>query len=587
MMAEIVQSTGRSLKETLLLVGSSEAFTKRVILWTLPIGLFVAVFYDGNRFGTSRWGWLVAGLVAHAVATLIMFFLRQVMLPSGPYDSAPVRTMTIFLLGSSARSAMIGFQTFEFGLAPNPLYGYRIFAGALIGALTLSAITVIAAVVKEHAQTQALLNNERISLLNAERSAQESIEKQRLEIQGIFQQSVEPALNEIARNLSDPASIGSAAVRNSAEKITVFIDSKLRPLAESFHQRKVVEVPDTAFVRASPSLGSIPKSITLREVTSPLAIYLVLIGPNTTGLYPYRGYSSLLLVIAIFLPMLIIQIAVLSLPFASRPIPGRLAIVILAMLFATSWFPGIYVTELFKIDILDQFNLIPTLTIGTTLVGLLITYGFIIDQERIRYETELFEANQALDLELNKTAQQVWLLRQQAAQILHGSVQSSLTAANMRIRGASEIDDVLLTRVREDVERASAAISSFGRNEIKLEESLTEIRELWHGVCEITFEYSRDLIDSVPNNSVSAHCINEIVKECVSNAIRHGHATEVKVSLSDPTDGSITISITNNGDDQISPQRGVGSLMLEEITMNWSRQVSDTGVQVLAKVAVS
>jgi signal transduction histidine kinase len=264
-----------------------------------------------------------------------------------------------------------------------------------------------------------------------------------------------------------------------------------------------------------------------------------------------------------------------------------LAIVILALLFATSWLPGIYIAELFKIDILDQFNLIPTLTIGTTLVGLLITYGFILDQERIRYESELFEANQALDLELNKTAQQIWLLRQQAAQILHGSVQSSLTAANMRIRGASEIDDVLLSRVREDVERASAAISKFGRNDIKLEESLKEIRELWHGVCEITFDYSGDLIDSVPNNSVSAHCINEIVKECVSNAIRHGQATEVKVSLSDPTDGSITISITNDGDDEVSSQRGVGSLMLEEITMNWSRQVSDSGVQVLAKVAVS
>ena len=43
-MTEKVQLTGRSLRDTLLLVGSSEAFTKRVFLWTLPIGLFVAVF---------------------------------------------------------------------------------------------------------------------------------------------------------------------------------------------------------------------------------------------------------------------------------------------------------------------------------------------------------------------------------------------------------------------------------------------------------------------------------------------------------------------------------------------------------------
>jgi signal transduction histidine kinase len=586
-MTESVQSTGRSLKETLLLVGSSEAFTKRVILWTLPIGLFVAVFYDGNRFGTSRWGWLVAGLVAHAVATIIMFVLRQILLPKGPYNSAVLRTLAIFVAGSSTRSSVIGLVTYQLDLAESPLFGYRIFAGSLIGTLTLSMITIIAAVAKEHAQTQAQLDSERIALLNAEHSAQESIERQRLEIQGILQDSVEPALNEIAKNLTDPVIYSSTDLKRSAEKITIFIDSKLRPLAESFHQRKVVEVPDVSPKRANPSLASIPKFVTLRTVTSPLAIYLVLIGPNTTGLYPYHGYISLLLVVVMFLPMLFIQMGVLAMPFARRPIPGRLAMLVLVILFATSWLPAIYIAELFNIDIIFQFNLLPTLIVGTTLAGLIVTYGFIIDQERIRYESELFEANQALELELNRTAQQVWLLRQHAAQILHGSVQSSLTVANMRIRGAVEVDDALLTRVREDVERASIAISSFGNNEIKLDESLIQISDLWQGVCEVDFDYSQELMASIPNDSVTAHCINEIVKECVSNAIRHGQASKVKVSFFDSQDGSISISVTNNGDAKISSEQGVGSQMLDEITMGWSRELTESGVQVLAKVAVS
>jgi hypothetical protein len=54
-----------------------------------------------------------------------------------------------------------------------------------------------------------------------------------------------------------------------------------------------------------------------------------------------------------------------------------------------------------------------------------------------------------------------------------------------------------------------------------------------------------------------------------------------------PLDGSIYISITNNGDARISAQQGVGSLMLDEVTMNWSRELTDSGVQVLAKVALS
>jgi hypothetical protein len=55
-MSDDTKVGARSLGETLRLVGSSEAFTKRVVLLTLPFGIFVAVAFDGNRFGTSRIG---------------------------------------------------------------------------------------------------------------------------------------------------------------------------------------------------------------------------------------------------------------------------------------------------------------------------------------------------------------------------------------------------------------------------------------------------------------------------------------------------------------------------------------------------
>ena len=86
---------------------------------------------------------------------------------------------------------------------------------------------------------------------------------------------------------------------------------------------------------------------------------------------------------------------------------------------------------------------------------------------------------------------------------------------------------------------------------------------------------------------MSAHCINEIVKECVSNAIRHGQASKVTVTFFDSQDGSISISVTNNGDGPISTEQGVGSQMLDEITMSWSRDLTESGVQVVAQVALA
>jgi hypothetical protein len=83
-MSDDTKAGARTLGETLRLVGSSEAFTKRVVVWTLPISIFIAVAFDGNRFGTSRIGWAIAGIVAHIIATLVMLGLRLSLFASQP-----------------------------------------------------------------------------------------------------------------------------------------------------------------------------------------------------------------------------------------------------------------------------------------------------------------------------------------------------------------------------------------------------------------------------------------------------------------------------------------------------------------------
>ena len=67
-MSDQTKAETRTISETLRLVGSSEAFTKRVVLWTLPISIFIAVAFDSNRYGTSRISWAIAGILAHIFA---------------------------------------------------------------------------------------------------------------------------------------------------------------------------------------------------------------------------------------------------------------------------------------------------------------------------------------------------------------------------------------------------------------------------------------------------------------------------------------------------------------------------------------
>lgn len=586
-MSDDTKVGARSLGETLRLVGSSEAFTKRVVLWTLPISIFIAVAFDGNRFGTSRLGWALAGIIAHVVATFVMLGLRLAFLPAGPYSQRPVKTLLIFAIGAVTRSLAVGQLSVMFGLAEEQQFLYRAFAGALLGTLTLSVAALIAALIKEHAQIQSELVNERKALVAAKQSAENLVEQQRFEIFKIVKDSIEPAVSEISHNLATATSKDSGNLKASAAKITELIESKLRPLSASLHQQQKIEVPRVNTSVKKPSLISLPKKITLRNKVSPLAIYLVLVVPNTTGAFLYVGYASLPMVLLAYAPLAIILSLFVRLPISNKPIRSGPAFLLLSFVLAVSWTPAILIFRWLGIDAIDRLGLAPTATLGTITVGLLLTYGFVVESQRRNYENELREANQELNLEINRTSQLIWHVRQRAAQTLHGSVQASLTAANMRILGAEEINEELLEKVRQDLVRATLALTDLDGAAIDLNTSLADLIELWHGVCEVKVSINEELLETISANQITSHCINEIVKESVTNAIRHGKARLVEISIQDLNDGSLQIEITNDGVGNFSGTPGVGSQILDEITMNWSRESLGDEVRVIAQVALS
>ena len=586
-MSNDVKAGARSIGETLRLVGSSEAFTKRVVVWTLPISIFIAVAFDGNRFGTSRIGWALAGILAHAFAALVLLGLRLALLPKFPYSPRPAKTLLIFAIGAIVRSLAVGQLSVMFGLAEDQEFLYRAFAGALLGTLTLSVAALTAALIKEHAQTQANLASEREALVTARDSAEQMVEQQRLEILKIISESIEPAVSEISQNLANASTQDSQNVKTSAIKISNLIDTKLRPLSASLHQEQKIEVPRVNALAKKPSLITPPKLLVLRNVVSPLAIYLVLVVPNTTGALLYLGYASLPIVLLAYAPLAMILAIFVRLPIANKPIRSGRAFLLLSAVLAIAWTPAIFVIRGLGYDVIDRLGLAPTATLGTTIVGLLLTYGVVVDNQRVSYESELREANQELNLELNRTSQLIWHVRQRAAQTLHGSVQASLTAANMRILGAENIDEDLLEKVRQDLVRAAEALTNLDGPTIDLKTSISDLIELWQGVCEVKVSINEALLNSISTNQVTSHCINEIVKESVTNAIRHGKARLVEISIQDLNDGSIRIEITNNGEVSLLGSPGVGSQILDDITMHWSRESLGDEVRVTAQVALA
>jgi signal transduction histidine kinase len=82
--------------------------------------------------------------------------------------------------------------------------------------------------------------------------------------------------------------------------------------------------------------------------------------------------------------------------------------------------------------------------------------------------------------------------------------------------------------------------------------------------------------------------VNEIVKEAVSNAVRHGDAKAVKVDIDRVADDLLHIRVQNNGiaAEIQTDSSGIGKEMLDEICLAWELVSDKSGVTLSADLPV-
>ena len=81
--------------------------------------------------------------------------------------------------------------------------------------------------------------------------------------------------------------------------------------------------------------------------------------------------------------------------------------------------------------------------------------------------------------------------------------------------------------------------------------------------------------------------MNEIAKEAISNAVRHGEATEATVFIDRTEDDILRVEITNNGNPpETDRSKGIGSEMLDEVCISWNLHFNKKQVRLSAELPV-
>lgn len=166
------------------------------------------------------------------------------------------------------------------------------------------------------------------------------------------------------------------------------------------------------------------------------------------------------------------------------------------------------------------------------------------------------------------------------AQHLHGSVQSRLVATALELRRASDRGDWAgvdraLNEAREILTSTQNLVSP-ADSRLSLQEELRRKSALWDGLCQITLHMetaSTYLGTEIP------HQAGRVLEEALSNAVRHGRASNVDVTISRVRPQTLRIVVQDNGD---GPQKtqgmGGGSAFFDSVSNgNWSLVASPVG----------
>ena len=169
-----------------------------------------------------------------------------------------------------------------------------------------------------------------------------------------------------------------------------------------------------------------------------------------------------------------------------------------------------------------------------------------------------FEAERSLS-ELEIAVEQTALARSRAEQlrlvekkrlerILHGSVQSKIRSLALQIeRTAIAPDREQLEEFRNSI--AQEISSPSGTNLIDF---LYELKELWGASAEIQYQLDDEIPDILLNDNNAHVAVIEIIREVVSNAMKHSESTRLKFKIGryqgvSETLGLMTISASFDG----------------------------------------
>lgn len=566
--------------------GRKEIWSWPLFWFALPFYFSLSFFFDVFLAQSWRIEWLLVAVATFGVATLLGIFAKLFIINKF-FKTRSAGLINFFLIAAigGVKNVLVGEMSLLFGLVDSVDWAFRIYGGAGLAIGLLLGFVYILGTRIDHNATMAELESARESLFSHRAQAEKLLADEKSSLLAQTQTVLLPRLDQIQQYL-----ISSAEPSKAVQQLRELIQTQVRPLSEALSKAaKSLTVQPRLAQDKNTRYRLLQDRLPLKSLIKPGSMLVLLMLGSWFLSYIILGFEAANWSLVFSLgSWAVIVISKLLIPesFKTKPGAGIWLLFLIGFIAANPlYWPLKEFSRNFQQDLL---LLLVVVNVIGCVVGFAYSRSYQLDGFEI--ESQMARDNDSLAREVVLFEQQMWIARRNWSFVVHGTVQAALTAAITRLSAAQNPEQYQINLALEDLARASAALSKTPEIDIDLTQAFQDLTTTWSGICAVKFNITDRATRALARDVNARMCLNEICKEAVSNAVRHGEAKTVTVGVDRSSDELLIIQISNDGRalGQMLRQ-GVGSAMLDELTLSWSisDQPATGGVLLQARLPVS
>ncbi|MDF9809858.1 signal transduction histidine kinase [Aurantimicrobium minutum] len=537
-----------------------------VLLLFIQLNGSLLANYELNLEGRFLFFWL-ANALPFLPMSLVLLIGRYMINPRLPEKIRPASTLLIFELAIVVRLFSFDALLQGFGITNGSQFWARFGSAQANQMIILVVIGYLVASAKDYASQNAELAH----LLSTTTSTQQDVQARLARRHQSLIHSIESQLHDALSHVTGDNSA------HDAKHLKHVIDSVVRPLSHHLGRgsspvaKTLGDVPTTSI-----NIGELITRAFTDNPFYPVLSMLWMFLPLWTTLNSYQ-MANAFVVACLFSGVILITLFIAGLFWRFLTHRLRLGLRILSFILVPLVLAGcggvlFYLIVGFhsidKIAMLFFYFLVILTTV--TLVG--------TSRRMLReINAELRQANVEMKRQLVTENAEARHFEEAVSRILHGPVQDAIWASVLRIEllpAGSKLSTADLDQVRQPITDALQLLREPEALTQNIEESVRELIELWSGAVSIKLDIEPELLISIAQSEKTNSALSELLREAISNAIRHGDATEVSVLLKrSPDSKDIELHVSNNGEPVSGNSLpGIGTQLLNDLTLSWTRQ---------------